>query len=78
MWYNVKELIESGLNNSQIHKETGLDRGTVRKYRLMSEKGFHDWIFSPRNLPKKLMDYYQFVKSLEAAAFYANEATTKA
>lgn len=62
MWYKVKELIESGLNISQIHRETGLDRSTVRKYRLLSEKGFHDWISRPRNLPKKLAGYYQFVK----------------
>ncbi len=62
MWYKVKELFESGLNTSQIHEETGLDRGTVRKYRSMSEKGFHDWISRPRNLPKKLAGYHQFVK----------------
>ncbi|ALL05472.1 hypothetical protein AQ505_08185 [Pedobacter sp. PACM 27299] len=62
MWYKVKELFESGLNISQIHVETGLDRGTVRKYRSLSERGFHDWISRPRNLPKKLSVYYHFVK----------------
>lgn len=62
MWYKVKELFESGLNISQIRIETGLDRGTIRKYRSLSEKGFHDWISRPRNLPKKLGVYYGFVK----------------
>ena len=62
MWYKVKELFESGLNTSRIHRETGLDRGTVRKYRLISEKGFHDWISRSRNLPKKLAGYYRSVK----------------
>lgn len=62
MWYKVKELIGSGLNISQIHVETGLDRATVRKYLSLSEKGFHDWISRPRNLPKKLSVYYSYVK----------------
>jgi hypothetical protein len=35
MWYKVKELFESGLNVSQIHVETELDRATVRKYRFL-------------------------------------------
>lgn len=62
MWYKVKELVESGLNISQIHVETGLDRATVRKYLSLSEKGFHDWVSRPRNLPKKLSVYYNYVK----------------
>lgn len=62
MWYKVKELIETGLNNSQIRRETGLDRGTIRKYRELSESEFHDWISQRKNLPKKLSDYYFFVK----------------
>ena len=37
MGYKVKELSESGLNKSQIHRETGLDRGTIRRYLSMSE-----------------------------------------
>jgi len=73
MWYKVKELFESGLNISQIHVETGLDRGTVRKYRSLSEKGFHDWISRSRNLPKKLAQYYSFVKeSLELQPYLSS------
>ena len=63
MWYKVKELSESGLNKSQIHRETGLDRGTIRRYLSMSESSFHSWISRPKNLPKKLSQYYQYVKS---------------
>jgi hypothetical protein len=42
--------------------ETGLDRAMVRKYRSLSEKGFHDWIFRPRNLTKRLSGYYNYIK----------------
>ncbi|MBT2620622.1 hypothetical protein [Chryseobacterium sp. ISL-6] len=55
MWYKVKELKGSGLNISQIHVETGLDRATVRKYLSLSEKGFmtgsHGLEINPRNFP---------------------------
>jgi hypothetical protein len=73
MWYKVKQLFESGLNISQIHVETGLDRATVRKYRSLSEKGFHEWISRPRNLPKKLSVYYNYVKeSLELQPYLSS------
>jgi transposase len=53
--------------------ETGLDRATVRKYRSLSEKGFHDWISRPRNLPKKLSVYYNYVKeSLELQPYLSS------
>lgn len=64
MWYEVQRLMGQGLNKSQIHKETGLDRSTIRKYQQMTEDGFHDWIKHPRNLPKKLGIYRGFVKGL--------------
>jgi len=62
MWYTVKELKEKGLNNSQISRDTGLDRGTVRKYIKMEEKEFHEWIKKVRNMPLKLIKYMAFVK----------------
>ena len=62
MWYKVKELDEKGLNISQIHVETGLDRATVSKYLSLSETEFHSWISCPRKLPKKLSTYYDFIK----------------
>ena len=62
MWYTVKELVVKGLNISQIHVETGLDRATVRKYLSLSETEFHSWISCPRKLQKKLSSYYDFIK----------------
>jgi len=62
MWYKVKELSESGLNISQIHYETQLDRATVRRYLMLSEQEFHEWIKRRQNIPKKLQPYYDFVK----------------
>ena len=39
MWYKVKNLKESeGLNKSQIAKELGIDRSTVRRYLSMDEE----------------------------------------
>lgn len=74
MWYKVKELWETGLNKSQIHRELGIDRGVVRRYLAMSESDFLDWIRTPRNLPKKLEVYYTFVKSLLESAPYLSAA----
>lgn len=70
MWYKVNELWKKGLNKSQIRKELGLDRGTIRKYLLMNEQEFLDWISAPRRLPKKLNRYYSFVKELLGNAPY--------
>ena len=41
MWYKVQELTCQGLNKSQISRETGLDRATVRRYQQMEEEVFH-------------------------------------
>ena len=64
MWYKIKELYSKGFNKSQISEELDLDRGTVRRYLLMSEAEFHKWIEKPRHLPKKLSPYYNFIKTL--------------
>lgn len=64
MWYKVNELNREGLNKSQISKELKIDRATVRKYLTMSESEFLSWISNPRRMPKKLSEYYNFVKSL--------------
>jgi transposase len=63
MWYTVKELKEKGLNNSQISRDVGLDRATVRKYLKMEEEEFHDWIKKVRNMTLKLIQYMPFVKN---------------
>ncbi len=74
MWYKVKELSAEGLNQSQIKLELGIDRGTVRKYLLMSEAQFLSWISTPRRMPKKLNGYYNFVKELLEGAPYLSAA----
>ncbi len=62
MWYQVQTLNSQGLNKSQIRRETGLDRATIRKYLSMSEEEFHNWISNPRKLPRKLSKYVGFIK----------------
>jgi transposase len=64
MWYKVKELTEKGLNKSQISLEIGIHRKTVRKYLKMSEEEFFKWLEHPKKLPKKLNDYYDYVRKL--------------
>jgi transposase len=74
MWYKVKELKETGLNKSQISREVGIDRGTVRTYLSMSEEEFHKWIEKGRHLPKKLNMYYEYVKELLTMHPYLSSA----
>ncbi len=64
MWYKVRELFSKGLNKTQISLEIGVHRKTVRKYLAMNEKEFYKWIEQPKNQPKKLNDYYEYVKKL--------------
>ncbi|WP_154665627.1 DDE-type integrase/transposase/recombinase [Saccharicrinis fermentans] len=74
MWYKVKEFSSQGLNQSQIKLELGIDRGTVRKYLSMSEAQFLAWISTPRRMPKKLNEYYNFVKELLERGPYLSAA----
>ncbi len=62
MWYKVKELRQNGLSKSRISRELDLDRGTVRKYIMMSEDEFEQLILSGRRLPMKLQGYLDYVK----------------
>lgn len=64
MWYKVKELSEKGLNKTQISLEVGIHRKTVRKYLAMSEDEFSKWLEQSKNLPRKLHDYYEYVRVL--------------
>jgi transposase len=64
MWYKVRELFSDGLNKSQIGKEVGIHRKTVRQYLNKSEEEFHSWIEQTKNRPKKLNIYYSHVKQL--------------
>lgn len=70
MWYKVKELFEKGLKKSQIAKEVGIHRKTVKKYLSMKEDEFHHWLERAHNLPKKLNDYYEYVRKLIEAHPY--------
>lgn len=74
MWYKVNELWKKGLNKSQISRELGIDRSTVRKYLQMDETSFMVWINHPRHLPKKLSPYYKYVKRLLEEAPYLSAA----
>ncbi len=62
MWYEVQRLTKQGLNKSQIKKETGLDRATIRKYQQIDEDAFHDWVRDKKRMPKKLQEYHKYVK----------------
>lgn len=67
MWYKVRELNSEGFNKSQISRELCIDRSTVRKYLLMNETEFYNWLEHPRCLPLKLQAYYNYTKQqLEA------------
>lgn len=63
MWYKVNELHSKGLNKSQISVELGMDRSTVRKYLLMNEQAFLEWISVAQHRPHKLKEYRHFVKT---------------
>jgi hypothetical protein len=62
MWYEVQRLTASGLNKSQIKRETSLDRSTIRKYQKISEEEFHNWVKEKKRMPKKLQNYHFYVK----------------
>ncbi|MCD6202223.1 MAG: transposase [Bacteroidales bacterium] len=74
MWYKVQELTREGLNKSQKSRETGLDRATVRRYQQMEEEVFHRWIINPRNLPKRLARYREFIKKALMSKPYLSAA----
>jgi len=74
IWYKVKELFSKGLNKTQISLEVGVHRKTVRKYLSMSKDEFYRWIEQPKNQPKKLHNYYEYVRKLLEAHPYLSAA----
>lgn len=64
MWHKVNELNSKKLSKSQTSRQLGIDRATVRKYLNIDESTFYQWISQPRHLPKKLQEYYYFIKNL--------------
>lgn len=61
MWYKIQSLSDKNFNKSQISRELGLDRGTVRRYLEMSEQAFQIHISNKNSMPKKLRAYYDHV-----------------
>lgn len=63
MWYKVKELKGKGFNKSQISKELGIDRGTVRHSLSMDEAAFLSSGSYQRQYCSKLSIYEEYIKS---------------
>jgi len=63
MWNKVNELFSKGLNKSQISRELGLDRGTVRRYLRLNYKEFISSSSFKRNYTHKLSNYESYIKS---------------
>ncbi|MDD4761157.1 MAG: DDE-type integrase/transposase/recombinase, partial [Bacteroidaceae bacterium] len=63
MWHKVKELKSKGLNYTQIGREVGLDRDTVRKYDRMTLDAFIQSQAYQRNFIHKLDKYEPYVMS---------------
>lgn len=61
MWHKVNKLHLSGLNKSQISRELGIDRGTVRRYLSMSEEEFLNSSVCNRIYNHKLDCYENFI-----------------
>lgn len=74
MWYTVRQMWEKGFNKSQISRELGIDRGTVRKYISMEESMYSDHIQRLNRMPKKLKKYYRYVENLLEAHPYLSAA----
>jgi len=64
MWHKVKELNLKGFNKSQISRELGICRKTVRVYQSMSETEFLRWLNKGKFFDKKLSRYSNFIKDL--------------
>ena len=64
MWYKVTELNQKGFNKSQIARELGICRRTVRNYLQMNRDVFESFLSKNYHLPKKLDVYHVFVKEL--------------
>jgi len=62
MWDKVNELFANGLNKTQISKELGIDRGTVRHYLKMNYQEFISSGSFKRNYLHKLSPYEDFIK----------------
>ena len=64
MWHKVTQFNSDGLNKSQISRDLGIDRATVRKYLSMDESEFYLWLERTSMLPNKLQNYYPFIRNL--------------
>lgn len=62
MWNKVRKLKSLGLNNSQISRELGIYRGTVRKYLGLSESEFLSSNSYHRDYPHKLDGHEGYIR----------------
>lgn len=74
MWYQVESLRGKNFNKSQIARELEMDRKTVRKYMMMTEEVFLEYIHNVPRMPKKLKSYYVYVAKLLQAHSYLSAA----
>ena len=63
MWYKCRELFDKGLSKSQISRDLGLNRRTVRKYLSMTLEEFENCDAYIRMYAHKLDPYESFVRS---------------
>ena len=63
IWNRIKELSMRGLNKSQIERETGVSRKTIRHYLSQTAQEFVNSTSYNRTYRKKLKDYEIFVKN---------------
>jgi hypothetical protein len=62
MYNRVTEFAQEGLSISQISRNTGLDRVTVRKYLHMTEEEFSAFLALQKQHNRKLQPYEEFIK----------------
>ena len=73
MWYKVKELYEDKVSKSQISRDLGIHRDTVRKYLSMSEDEFLHSNSCKRHYHYKLEPYEDFIyRRLESRPYLSS------
>jgi len=63
MYYEVHEQHREGLKPAQIARELVMDRRTVKKYLLMSEEDYLNFIESQTHRQRLLSSYEGFVRT---------------
>ena len=63
MYHEIHKRQREGFRPAQISRDLGLDRRTVKKYLLMSEEEYLDFINNQTSREKMLVPYEGFVKT---------------